>query len=196
MKRVLITGAAGLIGTLLRERLGELYAVRSLTLLPEAFPSVVADVADLEAIAPAFEGIDAVVHLAALTAMHTTWDEALQSNVIGTRNVFEAALRAGVPRVIVASSNHATGMVEAEGMPTIYNLDDTRTVDPTTPTRPDSWYGLSKVLGEAIGRYYADIHGIRTIMLRLGWVMRNDNPADPPIFSDHKLTISGPSLTP
>lgn len=196
MKRVLVTGAGGLIGTLLRERLGEQYDLRCLTLLPESFPSVVADVADLEAIAPAFEGMDAVVHLAALTAMNTTWDEALHSNVVGTRNVFEAAMRASVPSVVVASSNHATGMVEAEGMPGIYDLDDTRTVAPGRPVRPDSYYGLSKVLGEAIGRYYADIHGVRAIMLRLGWVMRNDNPADPPISSDHKLTITGPPLTP
>lgn len=195
-KRVLLTGAGGLIGTLVRERLGELYDFRCLTLLPEAFPSVVADVADLEAIAPAFEGMDAVVHLAALTAMDTTWDDALRNNVVGTRNVFEAAVRAGVPSVVVASSNHATGMVEAEGMPGIYDLDDTRTVDPTSPVRPDSYYGLSKVLGEAIGRYYADIHGVRAIMLRLGWVMRNDDPANPPISSDHKLTISSPPLTP
>jgi nucleoside-diphosphate-sugar epimerase len=194
-KRVLLTGAGGLIGTILRQRLTEQYDIRSLTLLPEAFPSVVADVSDLDAIAPAFAGMDAVVHLAALTAMRTTWDEALQNNVVGTRNVFEAAVRAGVPAVVVASSNHATGMVEAEGMPGIYDLDDHRQVDPTTPVRPDSYYGLSKVLGEAIGRYYADIHGIRTIMLRLGWVMRNDNPADPPLSSDHRLTIASPPLT-
>jgi nucleoside-diphosphate-sugar epimerase len=196
MKQVLVTGAEGLIGTLLRQRLTDRYAFRCLTYRPAGFPSVVADVADLDAIAPAFEDVDAVVHLAAAVAMDTTWEEALHSNVVGTRNVFEAAARAGVGCVVAASSNHATGMYEADGMPGIYALDDRRTVDPTTPVRPDSYYGLSKALDEVIGRYHADIHGIRAIMLRLGWVMRNDDPANPPISADHKLTISGPPLTP
>ena len=195
-KKVLLTGANGLIGTVVRERLGAQYDFRCLTYEQADFPSLVADIAELETIAPAFEGIDAVVHLAAAVEMDTTWETALHSNIVGTRNIFEAAVRSGVEQVIVASSNHATGMYEADGMPDIYNLDDTRQVNPRTPVRADSYYGLSKAIGEDIGRYYTDIHGIRTIMLRLGWVMTNDDPANPPISADHKLTIKSQPLGP
>ena len=83
-KRVLVTGAEGTIGTAVREHLGDRYELRSLTLTPQSFPSHVADIADLEAIQPAFEGVDAVVHLAASPAVETPWEEILPNNLIGT----------------------------------------------------------------------------------------------------------------
>ncbi len=83
-KRVLVTGAEGTIGTAVREFLGERYDLRALTLTPQDFPSHVADIADLEAIQPAFEGVDAVVHLAASPAVETPWEEILPNNLIGT----------------------------------------------------------------------------------------------------------------
>ena len=175
-KRVLITGAEGTIGTVLRAALGELYELRSLTRDRVDFPSHVADIADLEAIAPAFEEMDAVVHLAATASVSAPWEEVRDSNVVGTYNVYEAARRAGVGLVVFASSNHAIGMYEVEGAPEIYELDDPRVYDEKVELRPDSLYGVSKAYGEVLGRYYVDQHGLRVICLRIGSVRGDDDP--------------------
>lgn len=182
MKRVLITGAEGLIGTVLRERLPDEYELRSLTWKPvEGLESHVGDIADFAAIRPAFDGIDAVVQLAGHATMDATWEQALHSNIIGVRNVFEAAVQAGVERVIFASSNHAVGMFETDGMPTIYRPGQTEypMVDHHVPLRPDSNYGVSKAFGEAIGRYYAENFGLTVLCLRIGSVIPDDDPYGP-----------------
>ena len=171
MKRVLITGADGLIGTVLRERLADRYDLRFLTWQPVAgLDSHVGDIADLDAIAPAFEGIDAVVQLAGHATMDATWEQALHSNIIGIRNVFEAAARAGVERVVYASSNHAVGQFETDGLPGIYRPGQTEfpMVDHHVPWRPDSYYGVSKAFGEALGALYAEKHGMGVLAIRIG----------------------------
>ena len=175
-RRVLVTGAEGVIGTAVREHLGGRYELTSLTLTPQEFPSHVADIADLDAIRPAFEGVDAVVHLAASPAIETPWEDVLHNNIVGTYNVFEAARLAGVERVVFASSNHAVGMYELDGAPGIYEADDERRVDHTAEIRPDSLYGVSKAYGEALGRMYVERHGLRVFCLRIGAVRAHDDP--------------------
>ena len=145
--RVLVTGAEGTIGTAVREHLGGRYELSFLTLTPQDFPSHVADLADLDAIRPAFENVDAVVHLAASAAIETPWDDVLHNNIVGTYNVFEAARQAEVSRVVFASSNHTVGMYEKDGAPAIYDPDDGRSYDHTAELRPDSLYGVSKPTG-------------------------------------------------
>jgi nucleoside-diphosphate-sugar epimerase len=160
-----------MIGTAVREHLAGRYELTSLTLTPQEFSSHVADIADLDAIRPAFQNKDAVVHLAATSSVGSAWDDVLSANLIGTYNVYEAAHRAGVDLVIFASSNHAVGMYEVDGAPAIFEPkgeDDPRIVDHTAELRPDSLYGVSKVYGEALGRYYADEHGLSVICLRIG----------------------------
>lgn len=176
MKKVLITGAGGTIGTALRRLAGDRYEFSCLTHRPHDFPSTAADIVDLEAIQPAFEGMDAVVHLAADAGVESPWESILQNNIIGTYNVFEAAHRAGVERIVFASSNHAVGGYEIEGAPGIYALDDPRQIDETVQIRPDSYYGVSKAFGEALGRYYVDAFGMRVFCLRIGWVRADDDP--------------------
>lgn len=176
MKKVLVTGAEGLIGSIVRERLGDRYELSYLTREPAEFPSHVGDVADLEGIQPAFEGVDAVVHLAASAAVTTPWEDILHNNIIGTYNVYEAARRAGVDAVVFASSNHAVGMFEATTAPEIYALDDPRQIDHRSEIRPDSYYGVSKAYGEAMGRYYSEMHGLRVFCLRIGSVRADDTP--------------------
>lgn len=182
MKRVLLTGAEGLIGTLLRERLATEYDWRFLTREPVAgLASTAADIADLEQIRPAFTGVDAVVQLAGYPTLDGDWDTILHNNIVGLRNVFEAARMAGVERVVYASSNHAVGMFEEDGLPGIY---DPRTpgrafIDHTAPWRPDSLYGVSKSFGEALGRYYSERFGLTVLCLRIGSVLPDDNPAGP-----------------
>lgn len=182
-RRVLVTGAEGVIGTVLRERLGGTYDLRCLTRAHAAFPSHAADIADLDAIRPAFDGIDAVVHLAGTPHVSSSWEEVLHSNIVGTRNVLQAAREAGVGRVVLASSNHAVGTYEIEGAPAIYALDDPRVVDERAEVRPDSDYGVSKVFMEAMGRMYADRFGMRVVCLRIGSVLPDDDPNGPAILA-------------
>lgn len=182
-RRVLVTGAEGTIGTAVREHLAERYELHALTREPVSFPSHAADIADLDAILPAFAGMDAVVHLAASPAVETPWQEILPNNLIGTYNVFEAARRSGVERVVFASSNHAIGMYELDGAPDLYDLDDPRVYDHTVEVRPDSLYGVSKVYGEALGRYYAERHGLAVVCLRIGAVRAGDDPTAPEVLA-------------
>ena len=178
-KRVLVTGAEGLIGTAVRRELGDRFELVSLTLAPQDFPSHVGDIADLEAIEPAFAGVEAVVHLAASASVEASWEDVLHNNIIGTRNVFEAARRNGVERVVFASSNHVIGMYETDGAPELYSLDDPRVYDHTAEIRPDSLYGVSKAYGEALGRLYMERHGLRVFCLRIGGVRPHDDPTVP-----------------
>ncbi len=175
-KRVLVTGAAGTIGSAVRKHLSDVYDLHYLTHHPADFPSTVADITDLAAIQPAFEGMDAVVHLAASAAVETPWEDILPNNLIGTYNVYEAAHRSGVERVVFASSNHTIGMYEYANQPDLYTLDDSRAWDHTVEVRPDSLYGVSKVYGEALGRYYVDRFGLKVFCLRIGTVTNDDDP--------------------
>lgn len=175
-RRVLITGADGTIGRVLREGLADDYRLSFLTRRPAAFPSHVGSIERLDEIEVAFTGVDTVIHLAGESSVDAPWERVLPANIIGAYNVFEAARRAGVRRVVFASSNHAIGMYEAVGVPAIYELDDPRTYDAAVPVRPDSLYGASKVFGEAIGRLYADRHGMEVICLRIGAVRDDDDP--------------------
>ena len=168
---VAITGGEGMIGGLLEEGLADRFAVRALS-------REEADVTDLQALERSFAGVESVVHLAANAEVLAGWDEVLPPNVIGAYNTFEAARVAGVRRVVFASSNHAVGM---------YMWDDERFADPTRPqeigtdepVRPDSLYGATKAWGEAVGRYYAERHGLSVVCLRIGWVTDDDLPPSP-----------------
>lgn len=166
-KRVLITGAAGKIGGSLAEQLQGRYDLRLHyhRTIPDARPAaeyIVADIADYDAIAPALEGMDAVVHMAADPSTRATWESVRDGNIIGTYNLFEAARRAGVRKIVFASTNHVMGM---------YDRDQQWPVYASQPVRPDSLYGVSKAFGEALGRYYSDQYGLSVICLRIGWFL-------------------------
>ena len=110
LKKVLITGGAGLIGEVLRDRLSDRYSLYSLDVKEAVgIPSFIGDLSDMDAIIPAFEGQDTVVHLAADRRAYSDWPSTLDNNIVATFNVFEAAKRAGVKRVVFASSNHSQG---------------------------------------------------------------------------------------
>lgn len=175
-RRVLVTGADGVIGGVVRRHLAERQKLSYLTRHPVGLSSHVGDISDLRSIRPFFEGMDAVVHLAAASSVDDPWDRVLADNIIGTYNVFEAARMANVKRVVFASSNHTVGMYEVEGAPDIYELNDPRAYDASVSVRPDSLYGVSKVFGEALGRFYADRHGMDVICLRIGAVRDDDDP--------------------
>jgi nucleoside-diphosphate-sugar epimerase len=159
--RVLITGAAGLIGRTLRTRLARPgRTLRLLDIAPQhAGPEeiVTADVTDPSALTRACTGVDAVVHLAGI-ANEAPWADILRVNIDGTRAVLEAAQAAGIRRVVLASSNHATGFTER----------GTDSLPADVEIRPDTYYGISKAAMEALGKLYADRYGMDVIALRIG----------------------------
>jgi len=169
MKTVLMTGAAGGVGGHLRRELAGRYALRlsdraGIEDLREAESFAAADLADIDAVRRAVEGVDAIVHLGGFS-VEGSWDAILEANIVGTRNVYEAAREAGVRRVVFASSNHAVGFHER-----------TETIDHEALPRPDSRYGLSKVFGEALARLYADKYGVTSLCIRIGNV--DERPRD------------------
>ena len=170
-RRVLLTGAAGRIGsclrTGLRTELDELRLTDVRTPSPppvgrEAF--VAADLADRDAVDRAVDGVEAVIHLGGIPS-EAAIDELFGPNVIGTFNVFDAARRAGVRRVVYASSSHVTGF---------YPVGERLAGD--EPPRPDGLYGVTKAFGEALARMYSDRFGLEAICVRIGAF--GDRPTD------------------
>lgn len=184
MKTVLITGAEGNIGSGLRRNLAGRYTLRSLTRGPiDGLESTVADIADLAAILPAFESVDAVIHLAASATVDAEWPDVLHNNIEGLYNVFEASRQAGVRQVVFASSNHAVGGYEADDVPALYRRSSGVMVGIDAPLRPDSLYGVSKAFGEAMGRYFVEKFGLKVYCLRIGSVLADDDPRSESIRS-------------
>jgi nucleoside-diphosphate-sugar epimerase len=156
---VLLTGAFGRVGTAVIDGLAgrEAYEFTYLDREPHpAYRSVEADVADYDAVRSAVDGVDAVVHLAGYPHTDGSWPTVHENNVVGTYNVVAAAADAGVERVVFASTNHVVGTYETEHAPELYDPEFDLTLDHTTPPRPDSHYGVSKLFGEGLGRYYAE----------------------------------------
>jgi nucleoside-diphosphate-sugar epimerase len=188
IERVLITGMSGLIGSAVRRTLEGRYTLRALNRSAvsgvECFQ---ADIKDLGAIQEAFEGVDAVVHLAAKSDRKATWDEVRDFNVIGTYNVFEAARRAGVKRIVYASSGATVSGWERESP---YR-------DLVSGNKPESWpmitheqlanpqslYACSKLWGEALARCFTNTFDMSIICLRIGMVQKGDRPTTDRSFS-------------
>lgn len=180
-KRILITGINGLIGSILRGALQERYDLYGLDQEgPFSERVLSADISDYRQVTKViqqFRPLDAILHLAGDPSPQATWDSVLKSNIIGTRNIFEAAREFEIPKVIFASSNHATGAYHGFEPETFtFTEPDPPKISPENPVRPDSEYGVSKVFGEAIARYYCDRWGVRAICLRIGAVLKDDDP--------------------
>jgi uronate dehydrogenase len=188
MSSILITGAAGVVGTVLARGLRETYDLSGVDCKrTRHLRSSVADTRQFDEIAPLFEGKDAVVDLAAAASPSLSWDDAVRNNIASTRNVLEAALHASVPRVVFASSNRVTGLYErdspyAEIVAGAYERlspHDIPYIRVDQPVRPDGPYAVAKVFGEAAARFYADVHGLSVICVRLGTVLPRDRPTRP-----------------
>ena len=165
MKTVLITGATGDVGTHLRRELAGKYRLRlsdKRPLEPEKGQTFVkADVSKMADALRVTRGVDAIVHLGGYS-VEGPWPAILQANIVGCYNVFEAARKNGVKRIVFPTSNHAVGF---------YRRDEK--IDHRVYPKPDSRYGVSKVFGEALGSLYADKYGLQFLMIRVG----NVNPA-------------------
>ena len=161
MKTILMTGAAGGVGSFLRKELRDKYTFRlsdreDVDALAENETSLPADLVDLEAVRGTVQGVDGIIHLGAFS-VEGSWERIRDANILGTYNLYEAAREAGVKRIVFASSNHAVGFYERSA-----------TIDHTVYPKPDSRYGASKVFGEALASLYADKYGVETLCVRIG----------------------------
>jgi uronate dehydrogenase len=161
-KRLLLTGAAGGLGRVLRPRLKAYCDVLRLSDLADLGAAAAGEevsqvpLQDAAAVHGLLAGVDAVVHLGGVS-VEAAFDPILQANIVGTYNLYEAARKHGVKRVLFASSNHVTGF---------YRQDEV--LDTHALPRPDGLYGVSKAFGENLARFYFDRYGIETACLRIG----------------------------
>ena len=162
MKKLLMTGAAGNMGTALRSRISPLADELLLSDLEEIEVSTThetymrCDLADAEAVDALMCDVDAIIHLGGV-ASEAPFDMLMSANIVGTYNLYEAARRHGVKRILLASTNHVVGF---------YRQD--QYVDPSMPMRPDGLYAVSKCYSEALARLYYDKFGIETAIVRVG----------------------------
>ena len=161
-KRLLLTGAGGGLGSILRERIKPWADVVRLNDVRDLGPArageeiVCCDLADRAAVMAMMEGVDAVLHFGGIS-VEDKFEPIMQANILGLHHLYEAVHKCGVKRVIYASSSHVVGYY-----PT------TQLVDADMPLRPDGFYGLSKCFGEALSRYYYDRFGTETVCIRIG----------------------------
>ncbi len=161
MKKILMTGAAGGVGTFLRPELRDRYDLvlsdlRDIDDLHSNERFVAADLADPDAVFSAAEGVDGIIHLGGY-AVEGPWPTIRDANIEGTYNIYEAARQHSVKRVVFASSNHTVGFYPR-----------TETIDHLSVPRPDTRYGVSKVCGEAVASLYADKYGVESMCVRIG----------------------------
>ena len=171
MKKLVLTGAAGRLGSYLREPLSQmcdsLVATDWIEDIGKLYPGetyVKADLGDLEAMEAVLDGAEMVIHFGAI-GDEAAWDKILHSNIIGAYNVWEAAARKGLRRVVYASSIHAVGM-----------YPKTQRIDTEVPHRPDTYYGLAKCFAEDLGSLYWDKKGLESVHLRILSAAQVNNP--------------------
>ncbi|MEH6445787.1 MAG: NAD(P)-dependent oxidoreductase [Oceanospirillaceae bacterium] len=162
MKRILLTGAAGNLGKVLRVKLAGWADVLRLSDLSEITDATAieevqcCDLGDKEAVMKLVEGCDGIIHLGGIST-ENTFDSILNGNIVGTYNLYEAARKYGIKRILFASSNHTIGFHERETK-----------LDADSTMRPDSLYGVSKCYGEMLASLYYDKYGIETARVRIG----------------------------
>ncbi|MFV9653514.1 NAD-dependent epimerase/dehydratase family protein [Pseudomonas sp. NY15366] len=161
--RLLLTGAAGGLGKVLRQRLRPYANILRLSDIGEMAPAegpneevVRCDLADKAGVHQLVEGVDAILHFGGVS-VERPFEEILGANICGVFHIYEAARRHGVNRVVFASSNHVIGF---------YKQD--QRLDANSPRRPDGYYGLSKSYGEDMASFYFDRYGIETVSIRIG----------------------------
>ena len=161
-KRLLLTGAAGGLGKELRRRLKPHCEVLRLSDIADLGTAAAGEevmpvaLQQADAVLALLAGVDAVVHLGGIS-VEGPFEPIVQANIVGTYNLYEAARKQGVKRIVFASSNHVTGF---------YRRDEV--IDATMPMRPDGHYGLSKAFGENLAQFYFDRYRLETVSLRIG----------------------------
>ena len=161
-KEILITGAGGMIAPDLADRLQDDYTIRlsDICQVSTAHKFVRGDLADPAAVSQAVAGVQAIVHLGAITWEQDVLSEMIPSNIVGTYNVFEQGRKAGVGRIVFASTHHTVAYYHEDGL---LNLGE------ESEPRPDTFYAVSKLYGEALARLYFERYNLRSYCLRIGF---------------------------
>jgi len=180
--KVLITGASSpKCGSVLQqlETCGYDCVLFDCAPLPEGEPTrspfIQGDLNDAPKLRKALKGCNAVVHFAAYSAVDNNWGEIKRANVDGTFTLIRIAIEEKVERIVFASSNHVMGLYEQDNQPHIFEVDDPLKLDKDTPPRPDSLYGVSKLLNEQFGRYMAENGGPKFYAIRIGTVLSQEH---------------------
>ena len=188
MNKILITGGSGLIGTILNKHLKDKFELINLDIKkPEEHSenTIIGDMNSLDDVINVSKSVQTIIHLGAVINVDSDWNLVLKNNIESTRNIYESAKINKVKKVIFASSNHAVGLFENDSpykqiVSGEYNdLDpkEIKKINKEVPIRPDSYYGISKAYGEAIGRFYYETFNIKSVNLRIGTVLRTDDPS-------------------
>ena len=171
-----ITGAEGTIGSVLRKGLSNKYKIISFTLQTQDFESVQIDLSNNNEIKGKFEGLDALIHLAADPRPEASWESVKKNNIEATFNVYNEVKNAGVKKIIFASTNHTQHGDTLLTTPETLDLKKNKILSLENNTNPDSLYAVSKLFGEDLGKYFSEQHKIKFIGLRIGWIVKGDDP--------------------
>ena len=174
--RIGITGAEGTIGGVLRKGLSNKYKIISFTLQTQDFESVQMDLSNNNEIKGKFEGLDALIHLAADPRPEASWESVKKNNLEATYNVYNEVKNAGVKKIIFASTNHTQHGDTLLSTPETLDLKKNKILSLENNTNPDSLYAVSKLFGEDLGKYFSEQHKIKFIGLRIGWIVKGDDP--------------------
>ncbi len=184
--RILITGSKGLIGRILTKHLAGSFDVYGLDIVgKQTKRNHRVDISSFEALDNAFTkigGVEYIIHLAADRRPKAPWESVLKNNIIGTRNIYECAGRHRIKKVVFASSTHVTWAYRGIA-PRLHKDQKPRIITTQDPIRPESDYGASKAVGEALARQHFERYGLESICLRIGGVSKND---DPPLSDESK----------
>lgn len=176
-KEIGITGAAGQIGTLLRANLEKKCLFRYYTQKPQSFQSTVVDLSQQNLVAGIFERLDTLIHLAAEPDPLAGWESVRKNNIEAMYNVMEECRKAGVRKVIFASTHHVQHGNTMGETPGTFDLNNEAMMKLSDETNPDSLYAVSKLFGEDLGKLYSERFGMSFIALRIGWVELDENPS-------------------
>ena len=185
MNKILVTGAGGLIGGIIFEKIPNNNFVGLDIVHSKYQKTIISDISNIQNLENIMlsNQIDTVIHLAGHASVSDEWESIKVNNLEGTRNVFEASKIAKVKKIIFASSNHAVGLYENDNpykkiiAGNYQNLDQNfDLIQPNCLIRPDSFYGASKAFGENLGRYFFENYGIKIACLRIGTVNKNNSP--------------------
>ncbi|OVE84457.1 NAD-dependent epimerase/dehydratase family protein [Natronolimnobius baerhuensis] len=179
MPNIAITGASGTVGREAIDAFSGSDTDASLTLFShsdtEDLETETLEITDHDAFVDALEGQDVLVHLAANPDPSAEWESVRGPNIDGVYNAYEAALQNDLERVVFASSNHAVNMTNVvSAVRPESTVGEPDVIRPEDPPAPDTYYGVTKVFGEALGSYYAKRHGLDVVTLRIGWVLTRE----------------------
>ena len=177
LQRVGITGANGTIGRVLMKGLEGGYELTPFTRRPVDFPSTIVNFDSAAEVEGAFQGLDAVIHLAADPSPVADWERIRTHNIEAMYQVLEECRRAGVKRLVFASTNHTMHGNSMLTKPETLDTSWTIRMKLDDPPNPDSYYAVSKLFGENLGKLYSEQHGVEFVGLRIGWLTARDDPA-------------------